>query len=1218
MRSFEFVDAASKKFWEVDQDGTEVTVRWGRVGTTGQTKVKSFGSAAEAAAHEGKLIAEKIRKGYGETTTTTAATSPPRTPAPAPPVAAEQVPAPPVAAEQTPAPPVPADEDTLVQPATWLRHRVPRRGSSGVGRFVPDPKARTTVDEILSRKPGMVVNALRAPVTDPAVAQAGAAWLAGDPQTPALGAAAVAAAATLGNWDVQEKFVAFADVWIVGHGLRLAAQAAVELMSLTLDDGLPPGPRHASQQFGVRFLRPGEERRGWYRDPALATVLRVRAALAAASDEEYAEVVDALTPYRGAGAYARAATSVLVPTRPEWVAEDVAAAVADDDESRAAALLHAAGTGEQVTTLGLLTNTWGVANSLAALTTIVDGVGAAAAPALFRWFDDMDYADGRRRLSSVLAVLPSDEVMRGLVDRIDVKFIPPALLEAAGRYPARALRILPAGAARPAVAAILRSHVLAHPGLVEQLLPGLEPDARQRIEAIRAQAAAVVPAPVSAVPPLLLDPPWRRAQAARKPVVIPGLSCADAPSIEWLDGEREQWRQTPYDHYDDGRRSWTEMAAWIADGTSAWWQTVGFFTRAPELLARPLLAKWRPADTWQAGVWMRVVAARFELAALPTLLDLVRRSPAETVPLLLPFTSPEIATVMADAYARLKSVRETALTWLRRHPAEAARALVPAALDKAGVSRRQAEDALLALHAGGHTEAVITAARGYGEQAAAAIRTLLETDPLAVLPLKPPAIPGWLVPGLLPPVRLRDGSGALPAEAVVNLVTVLAVGRSGTPYAGVDIVRQACEPASLAEFSWEVFQGWRTAGGDSKEGWVLEILGVAGDDETVRRLTPLILAWPGEGGHARAVTGVQILARIGTDVALMHLHGIAQRAKFKGLKAAAAQKMAEVAAGLGLSADQLADRLVPQFGLDAAGSMVLDYGARQFTVGFDEQLRPYVADSSGKRLKALPKPGARDDAELAPAAYQQFAALKKDVRTVATDQIRRLERAMVTGRRWTGAEFRQLFVAHPLLWHIVRRLVWATYDDAGRPAGAVRVAEDRSFSDVHDERAELADDACVGVAHPLHLGDSLPDWAEVFADYEILQPFAQLGRETFSLTPEEAAAARLTRFEGHTVPTGRVIGLERRGWRREEPQDAGVQGRIELALGSRQEVVIELDPGIAVGALDIFPEQKLEMIFLSDGTGNRWGADTTGHVPLGRLDPVTASEIIRDLTELTP
>src|SRR5262249_49079825 len=159
--------------------------------------------------------------------------------------------------------------------------------------------------------------------------------------------------------------------------------------------------------------------------------------------------------------------------------------------------------------------------------------------------------------------------------------------------------------------------------------------------------------------------------------------------------------------------------------------------------------------------------------------------------------------------------------------------------------------------------------------------------PLLVLPARIPANPAWAVPGLLPPIALRGGVGALPAEAVGHVVTVLALSRMDDPYAGLEVLKEGGVPGSLAEFAWQLFQRWRAAGADAKENWVLDALGLLGDDETVRRLTPLILAWPGEGGHARAVTGVGVLAAIGTDVALMHLHGIAQRAKFKGLKTAA-------------------------------------------------------------------------------------------------------------------------------------------------------------------------------------------------------------------------------------------------------------------------------------------------------------------------------------------
>lgn len=65
-RRFEFIDGRSSKFWEISAQGKEVTVRYGRVGSEGQSKVKSFPDEAAAAAHVEKLIGEKTDKGYQE------------------------------------------------------------------------------------------------------------------------------------------------------------------------------------------------------------------------------------------------------------------------------------------------------------------------------------------------------------------------------------------------------------------------------------------------------------------------------------------------------------------------------------------------------------------------------------------------------------------------------------------------------------------------------------------------------------------------------------------------------------------------------------------------------------------------------------------------------------------------------------------------------------------------------------------------------------------------------------------------------------------------------------------------------------------------------------------------------------------------------------------------------------------------------------------------
>lgn len=65
-RMFEFSDGKSNKFWEITVDGSAVTVRYGRIGTDGQTNTKTFVDTDAAAVHAEKLIEQKTGKGYQE------------------------------------------------------------------------------------------------------------------------------------------------------------------------------------------------------------------------------------------------------------------------------------------------------------------------------------------------------------------------------------------------------------------------------------------------------------------------------------------------------------------------------------------------------------------------------------------------------------------------------------------------------------------------------------------------------------------------------------------------------------------------------------------------------------------------------------------------------------------------------------------------------------------------------------------------------------------------------------------------------------------------------------------------------------------------------------------------------------------------------------------------------------------------------------------------
>jgi uncharacterized protein (TIGR02996 family) len=66
MRRFTYSDAKSHKFWAIDLKGSSFTVTFGKVGSAGQSQIKTFPTAERAKAEAEKLIKEKTGKGYVE------------------------------------------------------------------------------------------------------------------------------------------------------------------------------------------------------------------------------------------------------------------------------------------------------------------------------------------------------------------------------------------------------------------------------------------------------------------------------------------------------------------------------------------------------------------------------------------------------------------------------------------------------------------------------------------------------------------------------------------------------------------------------------------------------------------------------------------------------------------------------------------------------------------------------------------------------------------------------------------------------------------------------------------------------------------------------------------------------------------------------------------------------------------------------------------------
>lgn len=66
MRRFEFTDGKSNKFWEAGREDALLVIRYGRIGTAGQSQRKPYADEGRATRELEKLIREKLGKGYVE------------------------------------------------------------------------------------------------------------------------------------------------------------------------------------------------------------------------------------------------------------------------------------------------------------------------------------------------------------------------------------------------------------------------------------------------------------------------------------------------------------------------------------------------------------------------------------------------------------------------------------------------------------------------------------------------------------------------------------------------------------------------------------------------------------------------------------------------------------------------------------------------------------------------------------------------------------------------------------------------------------------------------------------------------------------------------------------------------------------------------------------------------------------------------------------------
>lgn len=302
--------------------------------------------------------------------------------------------------------------------------------------------------------------------------------------------------------------------------------------------------------------------------------------------------------------------------------------------------------------------------------------------------------------------------------------------------------------------------------------------------------------------------------------------------------------------------------------------------------------------------------------------------------------------------------------------------------------------------------------------------------------------------------------------------------------------------------------------------------------------------------------------------------------------------------------DDVYDRIIPTLGLDARGKRVFDFGERHFTVSLDSHLNPQFVDDQGNAFVEQPK------------AHEKFAYFKKQLAAFIRDDLPRMENMMLKQRCIKAENFMTYYVHNPVMRILSQQLVWGVYDNQ-RLSQCFRVAEDLTCRDTKDNELACFNDIDsafwqnkhISIIHPLLLKEEqLATWIEIFTDYDVIQPFEQLGRQHFTLHDDELANNKISRFADQSYDATDLLSLINFGWQPTHNIDRVFEANIVLGF-NKKIIGFDIEITLASEFNQDEPEesdpQHIESIEI------RKNYDP---IDIQKVHPIIISELLRDIT----
>ncbi|MDF1698543.1 MAG: DUF4132 domain-containing protein [Saprospiraceae bacterium] len=330
------------------------------------------------------------------------------------------------------------------------------------------------------------------------------------------------------------------------------------------------------------------------------------------------------------------------------------------------------------------------------------------------------------------------------------------------------------------------------------------------------------------------------------------------------------------------------------------------------------------------------------------------------------------------------------------------------------------------------------------------------------------------------------------------------------------------------KFATALIKAYQDSNADSKFKYYLVMAGLIGKDSILSRLHTVFKSTVTAKRYRMAAMVVGAIAMVGSDKALRIVDMIARKFANKRpqIGKGAREALDAAAKEFDITMDQLADRIIPDFGFEDHYYTFMA-GEDEYRAFINKEFKLNYFNEDNKLRKSMPKETTKE-------AKAELKAIEKEIKEVVKSQKGRLEGYLTTERKWEVEEWMEYYLSNPVMLIYVQRLLWGVYDESYNLKTVFYCDDDLELYDVEDEEVDIEEGTFISIVHPLHMSEELHSkWKEKVYDMDTEFEFEIINRVVTHIPEEEIERSVSKVLFDQEIPKGAdfVAGfLLKKGW----------------------------------------------------------------------------------------